>query len=404
MTVDFPLISIIVPVYKVEYLKRCIDSILGQTYRNLEIILVDDESPYGAGQICDDYAAKDTRIHVIHKKNGGTSAARNAGLDICSGEIIYFVDDDDYVDSHMIADTVKKLIDTGADMVAFNMQLVYDGKGGQVFGWTDSHVNTLQIKEKILCVDSWEIWSKAYKKSLWENVRFPLDVSGCEDLYVIPRILFNARKITILPNIYYYFEKTEHGSISQHPTSKNFYCGWKAWGEHIYYMNPGQKNINCEQFKLYKYLQIQFALYALLRDINDKKLLKCQIQELDTFLKSMGMKNWKKDEARLLVDFYDYHILKQQKIIKSRSQSIINKTKENLLKRAMQVYVMNEVTPVLSHKQKEEIMKEIWFWKNHIQQIKLRIGHRILLYAICGHIQPLIFYEGNRLIHRKKIP
>ena len=91
-----PLISVIVPVYKVEqYLHRCVDSILAQTYTNLEIILIDDGSPDRSGAICDEYAAKDSRIRVIHQKNAGLGAARNAGLDVCSGEYIAFVDSDD---------------------------------------------------------------------------------------------------------------------------------------------------------------------------------------------------------------------------------------------------------------------------------------------------------------------
>lgn len=98
-----PLISIIVPIYKVEpYLRRCLDSIVNQTYTNLEIILVDDGSPDSCPQICDEYAAKDKRIVVIHKENGGLSDARNAGLDICKGEYISFVDSDDWVDEKYI--------------------------------------------------------------------------------------------------------------------------------------------------------------------------------------------------------------------------------------------------------------------------------------------------------------
>ena len=97
------LVSIIVPIYKVEpYLRRCLDSIVNQTYTNLEIILVDDGSPDGCPQICDEYAANDNRIVVIHKENGGLSDARNAGLDICKGEYIFFIDSDDFVTKNCI--------------------------------------------------------------------------------------------------------------------------------------------------------------------------------------------------------------------------------------------------------------------------------------------------------------
>ena len=96
------LISVIVPVYKVEaYLDRCVQSIVDQTYRNLEIILVDDGSPDNSGAICDAWAAKDSRIRVIHKENAGAGAARNTGLDAATGEIVSMVDSDDYLEVHM---------------------------------------------------------------------------------------------------------------------------------------------------------------------------------------------------------------------------------------------------------------------------------------------------------------
>ena len=96
-----PLISVIVPCYNVEeYLPKCIESILNQTYRNLEILLVDDGSPDNCGRICDEYAAKDSRIRIIHKKNGGLSDARNAALDVMTGEYVTFIDSDDYISKY----------------------------------------------------------------------------------------------------------------------------------------------------------------------------------------------------------------------------------------------------------------------------------------------------------------
>ena len=104
-----PLISVIVPIYKVErYLVRCLDSIVNQTYRNLEIILVEDGSPDNCGAICDDYARLDERIRVIHQENRGLSAARNAGLDIMSGEYLMFVDSDDRLKSNILQSLFEK--------------------------------------------------------------------------------------------------------------------------------------------------------------------------------------------------------------------------------------------------------------------------------------------------------
>ena len=99
-TKSLPLISVIIPVYNVQdYLARCLDSILAQTYQNLEIILVNDGSKDNSGAICDEYAARDDRVQVIHKENGGLSTARNAGLDLAAGEYLSFIDSDDWIAS-----------------------------------------------------------------------------------------------------------------------------------------------------------------------------------------------------------------------------------------------------------------------------------------------------------------
>ena len=114
-------ISVIVPIYNTEkYLKRCFDSILSSTYENLEVILVDDGSPDNSGKICDEYAARDSRIRVIHKKNGGLSSARNAGLDIATGDYVTFVDSDDYIASDIYEKLVACMID-GVDITKMVM-------------------------------------------------------------------------------------------------------------------------------------------------------------------------------------------------------------------------------------------------------------------------------------------
>ena len=115
-----PLVSVIVPVYKTEkFIHRCIDSVLNQTYSNWEMILVDDGSPDACGQICDSYAEKDGRIHVIHQENQGLSAARNAGIKICKGEWIYFLDSDDFFEFDMLEKAYEKAKGSNAQIVVF---------------------------------------------------------------------------------------------------------------------------------------------------------------------------------------------------------------------------------------------------------------------------------------------
>ena len=119
-------VSVIIPVYNVEkYLKECIQSVLRQTYKNLEIILVDDGSKDNSGNICDEYAKRDERIKVIHKKNGGLSDARNAGIDICTGEYIAFLDSDDFIEEDMYEFLVKNLEKAKADISICQVYYVY---------------------------------------------------------------------------------------------------------------------------------------------------------------------------------------------------------------------------------------------------------------------------------------
>lgn len=118
-----PLVSVVVPIYNVElYLKECVDSILSQTYKNIEVILVDDESPDLCGKKCDDYAAMDGRIKVVHKKNGGLSDARNAGMKVATGDLITFVDSDDYISKDFVKILFETMSENNSDIAIANMK------------------------------------------------------------------------------------------------------------------------------------------------------------------------------------------------------------------------------------------------------------------------------------------
>lgn len=130
-----PTISVIVPVYNVEkYLPRCIDSILSQTFTDFEMILVDDSSPDNCGAICEEYAEKDSRIWVIHKSNGGVSSARNAGLDVCKGKYVTFIDSDDYIGTDWLESLYRELKENEADVVSADITFVSDN--GETLGTT----------------------------------------------------------------------------------------------------------------------------------------------------------------------------------------------------------------------------------------------------------------------------
>ena len=183
-------ISVIVPVYNVEkFIRRCLDSIINQTMKDLEIILVDDGSTDNSGVICDEYAKLDNRITVIHKENGGVSSARNRGLDVATGEWIAFVDSDDYIEEDMYEVLYKTATEKNVDICAcFFKYLTVENK--ILFNPTQEQLdmngkyNSKEFLELIykdeymngICVSS---WNKIYKKNVFRNLRFKTKI--CED-------------------------------------------------------------------------------------------------------------------------------------------------------------------------------------------------------------------------------
>ena len=237
---DQPLISIIVPIYKVEaYLHRCVDSILQQSYRNLEIILVDDGSPDKCPEICDSYLPKDSRIQVVHKKNGGLSDARNAGLDVAKGDYIAFIDSDDYIHPEMISTLFALLQSNGSDISVCNFT-----------PFTEKV--SLSNKEPVVCTLSGEAaaerlyqsqfatqtvvaWDKLYKRSLFENLRFEVGKFN-EDEFFTYQVLFLAKKVTFTTQeLYYYFIRSS--GISQAITNPKSLDGLDAKQKAIQFYN-----------------------------------------------------------------------------------------------------------------------------------------------------------------------
>ena len=187
-----PLISVIIPVYAVEkYLKRAVDSVLGQTYRNLEIILVDDGSPDQCPAICDAYEAKEARVRVIHKENGGLSDARNAGLDIAGGDYIAFLDSDDYYAPFFIEVLYEQLIRQNAQVALCRYEVTEETEvaAGPDFAsylskYREGEIDCRAYDRKqmlcnqydAICCDATYFivaWNKLYEAALWKGVRFP---------------------------------------------------------------------------------------------------------------------------------------------------------------------------------------------------------------------------------------
>lgn len=216
-----PLVSIIVPVYKVEpYLRRCLDSIVNQTYTNLEIILVEDGSPDDCPQICDEYAARDKRIVVIHKENGGLSDARNAGLDICKGGYISFVDSDDWVDETYIETLLDLSIKENAD-IAIGENIRTEGCSKPTK--KNITINACHSKEALKHLFSQNhiaftvSWGKLYKKNLFSTLRFPKGKYH-EDEFTTYILFYKSKKIVYTSEIlYYYYQRADSIVSTRHP-------------------------------------------------------------------------------------------------------------------------------------------------------------------------------------------
>lgn len=219
------LISVVVPVYNVEkYLKRCIESILNQTYKNLEIILVDDGSKDKSGQICDEYSKKDERIKVIHKENGGLSDARNVGVENGLGKYICFIDSDDYIDVKFLENLYLIIKKYNADISVCCYKIVYENsnylKIEERREFKEEIWNKEQSYKELLLFGKLEnyIWNKLFKKSLFNGICFP-NGKKMEDIGTTYLLLDKAKKI-VKTNYVGYFYMQRKGSIMSNLNEK----------------------------------------------------------------------------------------------------------------------------------------------------------------------------------------
>jgi len=234
-----PELSIIIPVYNVgDYIEHCLDSILAQTYRKWECILVDDGSTDWSGYICNNYAKRDKRFSVVHQQNKGVSVARNVGISRSKAKYITFIDPDDFITSNYFQDLMKKMLDVGADVAVCSFFETFENGEEGVYKFT----NELQKRAKALrepimsdnaaVVDalldnffSCVCWGKVYSKELWGEARFPVGIDLGEDMMTVPRIIASARSAVYVPEaVYYWRQRTKsllHGTVTQERYDKD---------------------------------------------------------------------------------------------------------------------------------------------------------------------------------------
>lgn len=224
-----PKISVIVPVYKVElYLRECVDSIIGQTYRNLEIVLIDDGSPDNCGAICDEYAEQDNRVRVIHQSNCGLSAARNIGLETATGDYIGFVDSDDWVEPELFQLLAEEIDASGVDIAIC----------GRIEEYPDKRIlracprpSVMQREEALKAllennVIQNFVWDKLYRRELFDELRFP-EGKSYEDMAIMHKLFLRSQKVAcITETLYHYRQRGD--SIVGDVSLKNRLCHYEA--------------------------------------------------------------------------------------------------------------------------------------------------------------------------------
>lgn len=274
---ELPLISVILPVYRVEkYLDRCLRSIIEQTWRNLEIILVDDGSPDSSGAICDAWAARDSRIRVIHKENAGAGAARNTGLDAATGEIISMIDSDDYLEIHMFEHLMSLMTET-VDIAECDIcwteldDLEMDnGSDAEITVCSREDAMRYHIRDEIFCQTP---PNKLYRRETIGDIRFPVG-NLIDDEFFTYRVIGNARKLARSSACMYAYRQ-QPGSAMHKPYSLKRLQGLEAKRQRLEYLQERIPSLVYEA-KFDLFFTAMFFMQGCLRHLKGQELEKAR--------------------------------------------------------------------------------------------------------------------------------
>ena len=262
-------VSVIIPVYKVEeYLNKCVESVVNQTYTNLEIILVDDGSPDNCPQMCDEWAKKDERIRVVHKENGGVSSARNVALDVLTGEYICFVDADDTIHPKYVEILLSNLKESNADVSVCSWKKVYDISKPQNKNYNKRKVDLVEYQgneildllynKKVPLIMA--LWTKLYKKDIFKDIRFP-EVVIAEDDAIIHLILNKCKKLVFSDCILYNNTQRDNSLTTSTFSKKKLYA-LKVFKDRINYMEQNRPEFLDQSIHHYIRILILYFHYA----------------------------------------------------------------------------------------------------------------------------------------------
>lgn len=268
-------ISVITPVYKVEnYLRKCVDSILNQTFTDFELFIVDDGSPDSCGKIADDYAKKDSQVHVIHKENGGAPSARNAGILKASGEYFYFPDSDDWLEPTYLQELYDLAVQTDAQLVVSGYTMeYYENDSNQTYSVSvpeQNFSNQFLVRENLhnyfdnmmLAVP----WNKLYRADYIRNKHLMFPNLKWDDLHFNMEVIMDIEKVAISSSSGYHFFRSRQGSESTKVFDSMLYKKRKEQFEHI--------------LRVYKYWEINDVhIMSVIYGYYSSRLLQC-VQEI----------------------------------------------------------------------------------------------------------------------------
>lgn len=323
-----PKISIIVPIYNVEeYLSTCINSILNQTFKDFELILVNDGSTDNSLEICKYYKDIDDRICIIDKKNGGLSSARNAGLDIAKGEYIGFVDSDDYIHPQMYEILYRYIRKEKADISLCDFKKVNGYDNYKLQKYTENNLNikiksysNIQASEELFrenAITFIVAWNKLYRRELFDNNRYKLG-KRYEDEFIIHKLLYESKKVVYSPIELYFYLKRDNSIMSKSFSLKNL-DALDAYIDRINFFRK-HKEVILENKALFMYSQEFLIYYYLVKNniYNHNKVLKdMKYQYFVFFPKVLKLSYFTTKEKLVLITFcineniYEYYMKKK---------------------------------------------------------------------------------------------
>lgn len=269
-------ISIIIPVYNVEkYLNRCVVSVLAQTYSDFEVILVDDGSPDNSGVMCDSFAEKDKRIKVIHRENGGLSAARNSGLAVADGEYVYFLDSDDFIHPQCLEIHLKSLLETDSDISIAKFEKFDVETDISLQDYTSDYSVTPMKNVDALARLAGEVefviaCNKLYKKSLFDKILFP-EGKVHEDEFVAHHLLYKAQRVVFSDAVLYFYFQNSSGITNSKYNAKRL-DAIEAFDDRVdFYKKHKLENLYNDLFFEYmEFLRTQY--FKVVEELGDKEL------------------------------------------------------------------------------------------------------------------------------------